>query len=265
VPRPTKRRSKSTAKPKTTKPGKPEPRKARPSKAKLAPSKAKPAPSKAKLAPSKAKPAPRKAKPAPRKAKPAPGKAAGREKPAKLFEDTDLALCVVEGLVQAKLLSTSSSVPGLEPPEDADLDDESESWRDAVVTNQSAPIDQLVALLAQHPDKLPLLKEIPGVLLEIADFRGDEPYEINVHSLDGIEACTGLERIEIWSDRNGLSLAPLTALPRLAHVDLQCAFGVDPKPLLEIRSLRSVTGPIDALDPSVAAELRRRNVEIIAK
>ena len=136
----------------------------------------------------------------------------------KSFEDPDLALCVIEALVAAGHVETSIVVPMLEPDDDDDLDDESESWRDRVVNNQTEPIKQLVALVEQHRDLLPKLEELQYVLVNVA-----EEYEPDLFSLSGIEVCTGLERVAIWSSDPKLDLTPLTALPKLASVDLECA------------------------------------------
>ena len=175
--------------------------------------------------------------------------------PARLFEDTSLALCVVEALVEHDLLETSIRIPELAPEDDDDLDDESESWRDRVENNQTEPIDQLVALLVQHRDKLSQLREIHGVLIHIA-----EDYEPDLYSLAGIEACTGLERISIWSMDPRLDLSPLTSLPALASVDLTCASSIkNLEPLCQIESLKQVIGRIPK---QTAAELSRRNIEV---
>jgi hypothetical protein len=175
--------------------------------------------------------------------------------PARLFEDTALALCAVEALVQHGLLETSLRIPELAPEDDDDLDDESESWRDRLDDNQSEPIDQLVALLEQHRDKVSQLREIHGALIHIA-----EDYEPDLYSLAGIEACTRLERIEIWSTDSKLDLTPLTSLPALVSVDLTCASDISNlEPLFQIASLKQVFG---RLPKQTAAELRRRNIEI---
>jgi hypothetical protein len=175
--------------------------------------------------------------------------------PARLFEDTALALCAVEALVQHGLIKTSIRIPELAPDDDDDLDDESESWRDRLDDNQTEPVDQLVALLEQHRDKVSQLREIHGALIHIA-----EDYEPDLYSLAGIEACTCLERIEIWSTDPKLDLSPLTSLPALASVDLSCASGIkNLEPLFQIESLKQVIGQIPK---PTAAELRRRNIEI---
>jgi hypothetical protein len=186
-----------------------------------------------------------------------PKKGAEPAKPvqAPLFEDPHLALCVVEALVDHDLIETSLRIPELEPDDDDDLDDESESWRDRIDNNQTEVIAQLLALVEQHRDKLPQLREIQGALIHIA-----EDYEPDIDSLAGIEACTGLERIGIWSTSAKLDLSPLKSLPALTTVDLTCASGVKKlDPLLEIPSLKVVIGNIHA---RMGVELRKRNVEV---
>jgi hypothetical protein len=175
--------------------------------------------------------------------------------PRRSFEDTSLALCVVEALVEQGLVATKLRIPELEPEDDDDLDDESESWRDRFDNNQDQVIDQLLALLEQHRDKLAQLREVQGALINIA-----MDYEPDVHSLAGIEACTNLERIGIWTSNSKLDLSPLKSLPALVSVDLGCA-GKQKNlgPLLEIESLREVIGDVDA---RTAAKLRSRNVEV---
>jgi hypothetical protein len=175
----------------------------------------------------------------------------------RLFEDTSLALCAVEGLVRQGLLETSIRIPELAPEDDDDLDDESESWRDRFDNNQTEAIDELLALLEQHRDKVAQLREIPGILIHIA-----EDYEPDLYSLAGIEACTRLEQIEISSTDPKLDLSPLASLPALASVDLACASDLENlQPLLQIGTLKRVIGRIPE---RTAAELRRRNVEIKA-
>ena len=128
----------------------------------------------------------------------------------RLFLDTGLALCAVEALVEHDLIETSIRIPELAPEDDDDLDDESESWRDRFDNNQTEPIDQLLALLERHRDKVATLREIGGMLIHIA-----EDYEIDLYSLAGIEACTSLERITISSTGPKLDLSPLASLPAL--------------------------------------------------
>lgn len=174
------------------------------------------------------------------------------------FADTDLALCVLEAMVCQGLVSTDVRIPELAPEDDDDLDDESESWRDRVDNNQTAARDELVTLVGQHRDKLPLVKEVTGVILELA-----EELEPDIHDLSGIGACTGLEKLEIWTTRATLDLSPLTALPALAELDLTCAGRLkNLRPLLEMKALRKVTGDIHE---RVAAELRSRGVEVEAR
>jgi hypothetical protein len=173
----------------------------------------------------------------------------------RLFLDTGLALCVVEALVEHDLIETSIRIPELAPQDDDNPDDESESWRDRFDTNQTEPVDQLLALLEQHRDKLAMLREIGGMLFHLAD-----DYEINLYSLAGIEACTRLERIKIWSTDPKLDLSPLASLPALKSVDLTCTRGIrNLEPLLQIASLKQVIGQ---LHEGVAEALRRRNVEV---
>jgi hypothetical protein len=217
---------------------------------KAAPVKAKKAaPVKAKkAAPVKAK------KAAPVKAKKAAPVEATKDE---LFECSDLALCVMEALVQQGLARASVTVPALAPDDDDDLDDESESWRDRVVDNQTAPIDTLIAELAKHRDKLPQVKEITGVIIEIAD-----EYEPEIWSLAGVEALTGLEKIDLWSRDETLDLSPLTKLSALVEVDLSCASPKNQRPLLALPALKKVIGQIDA---TIADQLRQRGVEVETK
>lgn len=176
--------------------------------------------------------------------------------PRRAFEDTSLALCVIEGLVAQRLIETQLRIPDLEPEDDDDYDDESESWRDNLDNNQDQVVDQLLALLEEHRDKLAQVREVQGALIHIASM----DYEPDVYSLEGIEACTSLERIGIWTHNEKLDLSPLEALPALVSVDLSCA-GKQKNlaPLLEIESLREVIGEVDA---RTAAKLKSRNVEI---
>jgi hypothetical protein len=193
----------------------------------------------------------------PTKPQAAPAKAA--KAPAdprdRLFLDTGLALCAIEALVEHDVIETSIRIPELAPQDDDDPDDESESWRDRFDNNQTEPIDQLLALLEQHRDKVATLREIQGMLIHIAD-----DYEINLYSLAGIEACTRLERIEISSTDPKLDLSPLASLPALESVDLTCAHGVrNLEPLFRSASLKQVIGQFHK---RTAEELRRRNVEV---
>jgi hypothetical protein len=182
---------------------------------------------------------------------------AAKAPPPRLFEDDALALCAVEALVAHKLIETSIRIPELAPEDYDDLDDESESWRDRVENNQTRSIDQLLALLDQHRDKVSQIREIYGTLIHIS-----LDYELDLYSLAGIEACTRLERIEILSTRSKLDLSPLASLPALASVDLTFASGIkNLEPLFQIASLKQVIG---RLPEQTAAELRRRNVEVKA-
>ncbi len=171
------------------------------------------------------------------------------------FEDTDLALCVLQALVEQGLVRTSIRIPELEPDEDDDLDDESESWRDRLENNQTEPIERLVALLDRHRDLLPQVEEISGLLIDVAEY----DYEPSFWSLAGIEACTGLKSISIWT-HSKLDLEPLVSLPALIEVDLSLAHPL-PKlePLLRIGTLQRVIGPIDA---AMAKRLRANGVEV---
>ena len=175
---------------------------------------------------------------------------------APLFEDSHLALYIVDALVEHGLIATSIRIPELAPEDDDDLDDESESWRDRLDNNQTAAIARLLALLDGHRDELPQLRDLPGMLSHIVD----DYYELNFYSLAGIEACVGLERIAIWTTSKTLDLSPLTSLPALVSVDLGGASSISNlEPLLAIPSLREVIGDVD---DRIAVELRRRNVTI---
>jgi hypothetical protein len=175
-----------------------------------------------------------------------------------LFEDDALALCVVDALVGEGRLSTSLTIPEMEPDDDDDLDDESESWRDAVDNNQTRAIDELVALLDFDRELLAQVTRVGGLLENIND---DWDYETDLYSLGGIQACTRLEHIEIWSHERSLDLRPLVSLPALASVDLRHAPGVkNLRPLLRIPALRRVVG--GAIDDDLASKLRRRGVAV---
>jgi hypothetical protein len=180
------------------------------------------------------------------------------EKEARLFECSDLALCVMEAMVHQRLVTRVARIPEPVSADDDDLHDESESWRDRVFDNQTEAIERLVAELARHKDKLPQVTELTGVLIDTA-----EDYEPEIWSLAGIEACTGLEKIDLWSCEEKLDLSPLTTLPRLAELDLSCATGVkDLRPLFAMPALNKVTGSLGA---AIADQLRRRGVEVELK
>lgn len=201
----------------------------------------------------------------PKQAKPA---AKPPAPPERLFEDTCLALCVVDSLVDQGLIETEIKIPVHAPldeddyfGEDGELD-ESESWRDNLDTNQDESIEKLVALLATHRAKLPKLKELHGAMICIAEF---DAYEPDVYSLAGIDLCTGLESIQIWSTEKKLDLSPLAKLPKLATIDLGCASTVDPAQLLELElpALRTVIGA--HLHPRMIEALKKRGVAVKAK
>jgi hypothetical protein len=175
-----------------------------------------------------------------------------------VFECDHLALCVVEALVRDNLLTTSITIPELEPPDDYDPEDESESWRDAVEDNQTEAIDKLVALVDEHRDLLPRVTTLDVILVEIASCE----YELDLWSLAGIEACTNLESIQVWSRDPSLDLSPLAALEKLHTVDVKLAKPKSYAPLTQIPSLRVVIGAPDA---KTATALRARGVTIQAK
>ena len=173
------------------------------------------------------------------------------------FECSDLALCVLEALSQAGLVEVTRRIPEVEPEDDDDLDDESESWRDRLENDQTEVVDELLALLEKNRHELPKVKEVSGVLLHVAEGM----YEPEMWSLAGIEACTGLESLEIWTSERKLDLAPLTRLPRLATVDLTCAGGLETlDALLEIPSLKTVIA--SGLDRRLAEALQERGVTV---
>jgi hypothetical protein len=185
-----------------------------------------------------------------------------RLKKDKLCTDDDLGLCVLEAMVRQKLVKTKLRVPGLEPDDEDDLDDESESWRDSIGNNQTEPIRELLALLSQHRDKVASVNEIDGVLMEIADTSG-EPYEVALHSLAGIEACTALEKLSIWTDDPGLDLSPLVSLRVMKELDLACAGRLrDLRPLLEMKTLKKVVGDVDTRTASL---LKAKGVKVAKK
>jgi hypothetical protein len=174
-----------------------------------------------------------------------------------LFQDTQLALCVVSSLVGERLLRTQLTIPEPEPDDLSDLADESESWRDGE-TNQDRAIEALRALLESRSE---LLEKVSSIDCELAMINNDWEYTVDLNSLQGIEACTNLEHIAIRSTYETLDLAPLAALSALTTVDLRDAPSVrNLRPLLEIKSLRKVLGVIN--DAVVASALRSRAVVI---
>ncbi|MGN6111107.1 MAG: DUF6892 domain-containing protein [Kofleriaceae bacterium] len=173
------------------------------------------------------------------------------------FEDTNLALCVLDGLVELDLISTSIVIPELAPDDEDDLEDESESWRDNFENNQTRAIDKLLALLGRHLKKLPALKVLQGSLINTAEL-----YEMDLYSLAGIEHCPNLESVDIWTTDKKLDLSPLTKLPHLATVDLTCSDAYDLSPLFEIPSLRTVISIPDKLHPRAIEALKERNIEV---
>jgi hypothetical protein len=171
---------------------------------------------------------------------------------ASLFEDSQLALCVLDALVGQGLVTTALRIPKLRPAEDDDLEDESESWRDRAITNQSQAIDDALDLLAKHRDRLAALKKISGVAL-----LAEDQYWADVSSLVGIEQCVGLEHLTLWSSSD-VDLGPLAALPKLATLDLSLAQRVrDLAPLAQRPGLAVIgraIAPPASLEELIAAD-----------
>lgn len=182
------------------------------------------------------------------------------KKKLKAFECSDLALCVLDAMASQGLVKPTTRIPELAPDDEEDYEDESESWRDTLENNQTRAVDKLVALFEQHLDKLPLVKRLSGIIVNLAE----DEYEPEMWSLVGIEACTGLEAVEVWTTDPTLDLTPLTSLPRLATVDLTFAGRLkDLKPLLSIPSLKTVIAP--ALSAPIAKALAARGITVQAK
>lgn len=172
------------------------------------------------------------------------------------FVDADLALAVVEAMIRQRLVHTDLRIPELEPGDDDDLDDESESWRDRIDEDEMAVRAELRALLDTHADQLARVEEIDDVLLEVHE----EPEQFaEVDSLAGIELCTGLRRLTFTTSNKKLDLKPLTALPALEQVNFGSSPIRDLTPLLALPRLRSLTGRVD---PRTAAALRERGVAV---
>ncbi|WAS91346.1 hypothetical protein [Nannocystis punicea] len=172
------------------------------------------------------------------------------------FVDHDLGLAVVEAMVREGLVETDLRVPELEPEEDDDPDDESESWRDRIDETQMAVLAELRALLDAHADKLPHIEEIDPYL----DTIHEEPEQCaEVDSLAGIELCSGLKRLMLDTRNKQLDLTPLTSLPALEELHLGDVRLRDLAPLLALPRLKVLTGRIDEV---TAAKLRERGVDV---
>jgi hypothetical protein len=177
-----------------------------------------------------------------------------------LFECDDLGLCVLDAMVEQGLVKAETMIPSLAPPEDADLEDESESWRDRVVSNQTAPISALISQLGRNKDKIARVEAIIGAIANVAEIG----YEPNIYSLRGIERCTSLRTLDLWSRESKLDLSPLTKLPALRELDLTCASDVqDLTPLLEIPKLEKLKLATHAtVAPQLKKRLEKRGVKV---
>lgn len=172
------------------------------------------------------------------------------------FVDPDLKLAVIEAMLRQGLMVTTLRVPALEPEDDDDLEEESESWRDHINEDEIRVVSELHALLATHADRIAAIEEIDDFFMEVYE---DPEQFAEIDSLAGIEQCSGLRRLTFTTGNKKLDLTPLTALPLLEAIDLGSSRIRDVSLLLALPKLRSVKGRIDA---RTAAALRERGVEV---